>query len=73
MVPVTFSLRVLNDGTSPSVSSEHFEVQTVKPPLPKLPKEFIVSPIEGVVDSFSNQKVTVRTVEKLFILIEDLR
>lgn len=61
MVPVTYSLKILSDGSRDNMSYTQFATYTVKPALPKNPKEFIINPSEGVVDPYSSEKVKVRS------------
>lgn len=64
VVPVTFSLKVLADGHTPSLSYKKFASLTVKPRLPAFPRQFQIEPQESVVEPFSSKKVTVKNYKK---------
>ncbi|XP_076659704.1 hydrocephalus-inducing protein homolog [Halictus rubicundus] len=51
LVPVTFSLRMLNDGHQAPLTHEEFAKAQTKPSFPSNPREFFVTPKAGVISA----------------------
>lgn len=59
LIPVAFTLTVLNDGDEVALTHEEFARSQTKPSFPSNPREFEVSPEEGVVASNDSMRIKV--------------
>ncbi|CAK9811305.1 Hydrocephalus-inducing protein [Anthophora quadrimaculata] len=59
LIPVAFTITVLNDGNQFPVTQEDFAKAHRKPSFPSYPKEFDITPVEGVVASQDRLKIKV--------------
>ncbi|XP_026298746.1 hydrocephalus-inducing protein homolog [Apis mellifera] len=59
LIPVAFTLTVLNDGNEVALTHEEFARSHTKPSFPNNPREFEVSPEEGVVASNDSMRIKV--------------
>ncbi|XP_031371217.1 hydrocephalus-inducing protein homolog [Apis dorsata] len=57
LIPVAFTLTVLNDGDEVALTHEEFARSQTKPSFPSNPREFEVSPEEGVVASNDSMRI----------------
>lgn len=62
LIPVAFTLTVLNDGDEMALTHEDFARSQTKPSFPSNPREFEVSPEEGVVASNDSMRIKVPTI-----------
>ncbi|XP_033221021.1 hydrocephalus-inducing protein homolog [Belonocnema kinseyi] len=58
-VSVSFNMSVPDDGYEPAVTFEDFSASRTKPTFPCHPKEFIITPVEGVVSANSSLKIEI--------------
>ncbi|KYN44368.1 Hydrocephalus-inducing protein [Trachymyrmex septentrionalis] len=59
VVPVTFSVTIMEDGDQTPLTYEEFATSKVKPSFPTNPREFTVIPQTGVVQAHSSLKLKV--------------
>ncbi|XP_043789801.1 hydrocephalus-inducing protein homolog [Apis laboriosa] len=59
LIPVAFTLTVLNDGDEVALTHEEFARSQTKPSFPSNPQEFEISPEEGVVASNDSMRIKV--------------
>jgi hypothetical protein len=57
--PIEFNIRVLSDGYEMPITHEEFARAQTKPKFPCCPREFVVSPSEGIVEPQSCLQVQV--------------
>ena len=67
LIPVAFTLTVLNDGNEVALTHEEFARSHTKPSFPNNPREFEVSPEEGVVASNDSMRIKVSMIFPLFL------
>ncbi|KAG7200298.1 hypothetical protein KM043_017763 [Ampulex compressa] len=59
LMPVSFSITVPNDGLQPPLTYEEFAEAQTKPSFPTNPREFTISPEEGVVPAHASSKIKI--------------
>lgn len=59
LVPVTFSVTIMEDGDQPPLTYEEFAMSEVKPSFPTNPREFKIIPQKGVVQAYDSLKLKV--------------
>lgn len=67
LIPVAFTLTVLNDGNEVALTHEEFARSHTKPSFPNNPREFEVSPEEGVVASNDSMRIKVSMIFPPFL------
>lgn len=59
LIPVTFSVTIIEDGDQAPLTYEEFATSEVKPSFPTYPREFTIIPQKGVVKPQSSLKLKV--------------
>ncbi|XP_036144321.1 LOW QUALITY PROTEIN: hydrocephalus-inducing protein [Monomorium pharaonis] len=59
LVPVTYSVSIMEDGDQAPLTYEEFAISEVKPSFPTNPREFTITPQKGVVQAHSSLKLKV--------------
>ncbi|KAK9306551.1 hypothetical protein QLX08_002752 [Tetragonisca angustula] len=59
LIPVSFTITVLNDGDQAPLHHEDFVKASRKPSFPSKPQEFQVVPVEGVVEAHDSLKIKI--------------
>lgn len=59
MVPVSFSVAIVEDGDQAPLTHEEFARSEAKPSFPANPREFKITPQKGVVEAHSTLKLRV--------------
>lgn len=60
MVPVSFSVTIMENGDQTPLTYEEFAVSEVKPSFPTNPREFTITPQKGIVQAHSSLKLRVK-------------
>ena len=69
LIPVSFTITVLNDGDQAPLHHEDFAKAPTKPSFPSKPQEFQVVPVEGVVEAHDSLKIKVNHFDPQFFII----